>query len=330
VEAGFLYMGDQVRPEPALLSPLQFTCLLPRLQNYDVIHAGTAAAAYPFSFFRERFPARLVHDMHGHSSEMSLKLRHEEHKLKGSFRLLQALFIEEMTIHRADYHLVVSRPLLHRLLAHRVPVEKTLVLRNGVDVQLFRTGESPRGEVFTVCYAGDYQTWQGIDLLIEAGRLLPDRDVKFRFIGFRQTSNHLRWREKIMRILGPRAELVDRVPQRELIGLMHSADLLVLPRPYHQATRVAMPTKFAEYIALGKPVLVTDVDETARFVREHRCGLVSPPTASGLAQAILKARDLGRDRLKLMGERARRLAESTFAWEVICQEYYDFLTRVVN
>ncbi len=330
VEADFLYMGDWVHPEPALFSPLQFTKLLPKLQSYDIIHAGTATAAYPVSFFRKRFPARLIHDMHGHSSEMFLKLSQEGHRLKASFRLLQALILEEVTIHRADYHLVVSGPLLQRLLAHRVPLNRTLVLRNGVDIQLFRAnGASPQG-TFTICYAGDYQTWQGIDLLIEAGRLLLRADIKWRFIGFRHTSADLRWRERIQKALGSQVELVDRVPQEDLVELLDRADLLILPRPYHLATRVAMPTKFAEYIALGKPVLVTDVDETATFVRRHRCGLVSPPTACGLAQAIRQAQEMGRPRLEQMGQRGRRLAESTFAWEVICQKYYRFLHRIMS
>jgi glycosyltransferase involved in cell wall biosynthesis len=91
---------------------------------------------------------------------------------------------------------------------------------------------------------------------------------------------------------------------------------------------VAMPTKFAEYIALGKPVLVTDVDETARFVRRHDCGLVCEPSASGLAGAIAQAREMSREELSAMGRRGRRLAESTFSWEVICQKYHDFLLTI--
>lgn len=331
LETDFLYMGDWVWPEPAILSPLQFISLLPRLKGYDVIHAGTALAAYPFSLFRGRLKASLIHDMHGHSSEMRLKLSLERHKLKGAFRLLQALLLEEVTIHRSDYHLVVSRPLMNRLLAHHIPGEKALLLRNGVDIQMFKPDGVPRNGPFTICYAGDFQVWQGVDLLVDAGRLLGESlDVKMKFIGFRKTPFHIKWKEKIKETLGPRAELVDRVSQRELIHCLKAADFLVLPRPYHTATTVALPTKFAEYIALGKPVIVTNVDETAQFVRENRCGLVCQPTASGLAQAIRQARGVGRPEWRAMGERGRRLAERTFAWKVICQKYYDFLSKLKN
>jgi glycosyltransferase involved in cell wall biosynthesis len=213
-------------------------------------------------------------------------------------------------------------------LAHRIPVKKTLLIRNGVDIQMFKPDGIPQNGTFTVCYAGSFYVWQGMDILVEAGRMLRDMDIKLKFIGFRQTQQDREWKERIRKTLGPQAELVDRVSQGELTGLLQAADLLVLPRPYHPATVVAMPTKFAEYIALGKPVLVTDVDETAQFVRKYECGLVCHPSASGLAEAIRQARSMGRPKLRIMGERGRRLAETTFSWEVISQEYYDFLTSI--
>jgi glycosyltransferase involved in cell wall biosynthesis len=324
-QADILFMGDSIRPEPVLLSPLQFSRVASRLNGYDFIHAGTALAAYPFCCHRGHFQAALIHDMHGHSSEMLMMLKMYGQRWKSILRLAQSLWVEEMAIHRSDYHLVVSRPLLDRLLAHRVDRGRTLLLRNGVDIQLFKPGNGSAERKFTVCYAGDYQAWQGVGMLVDAGEILGAADIRWKFIGFRQTREHQEWKDKIHRVLGSRAELVDRVKQQELISLLGTADLLILPRPYHPATAVAMPTKFAEYIALGKPVLVTDVDETARFVRRHDCGLVCQPSASDLAGAIAQAREMSPEKLEAMGQRGRRLAESTFSWGVICQKYHDFL-----
>jgi len=314
MEADFLHMGDLIRPEPAVVSPFRFSRVLSRIQQYDVIHAGTALAAFPFCVYRRRFKATLIHDMHGHSSEMLMKLQLERRKLKSAFLLMQSLLLEEMTIHHSDYHLVVSRPLMGKLLAHGIPESRALLLRNGVDVQMFKPG--------------DFQVWQGVDLLIEAAQKSPDKDIRFQFIGFRETAEHCKWKEKIHASLGSRAQLTDRVSQQDLTGLLRAADLLVLPRPYHPATAVAMPTKFAEYNALGKAVLVTDVDETASFVRQDNCGLVCRPSASGLAEGIAQARRMGPEKLSDMGQRGRRLAESTFSWEVICRRYHDFLQTI--
>jgi glycosyltransferase involved in cell wall biosynthesis len=266
--------------------------------------------------------------MHGHSSEMLMKLQLEPEKIKGLFLLGQSLLLEELTIHRCDYHLAVSGPLLGRLLAHGVRRSRTLVLRNGVDIGMFKPRGAPRTDGFTVCYAGDYQVWQGVDLLVQAARMVTEPGMRFRFIGFRQSPEHGRWKDRIRAALGGRAELIDRLPHQELVQQLESSALLVLPRPRHNATEVALPTKFAEYVALGKPVVVTEVDETAQFVRRYECGLVCPPTARGLAQAIGQARRASPEQLRAMGARGRRLAEAEFSWDVICRRYYDFLKTI--
>jgi glycosyltransferase involved in cell wall biosynthesis len=299
------------------------------MRGYDVIHAGNPFVAFPFCLFRRHLNATLVHDLHGDViSEMRLIRRLERHKLKNTFHFLESLMLQEVAIHHSDYNLVVSRPLQKLLLDHHVPPKKIRLIRNGVDIETFRPNGVPRSGTFTVCYAGAYQAWQGVDFLIEAGQMLQDLDIKFKFMGFRETQYDRKWKEKIRQSLGSKAELVDRVPLGELVRQLQAADLLVTCRPYHPANVVSFSTKFGEYLALGKPVLVTDVEETAQFVRKYNCGLVYQPSASGLAKAIRQAQSMGSSRLQAMGERGRRVAETTFAWEVVCQEYYDFLTRI--
>lgn len=331
LRADCLFLGDWIRTEPPILSPLQFSTILPKLREYDVIHAGTALSGFALCLHRRKFGAVLIHDMHGDGAgEMRMKLRHENGKLRSLLQVLQASLLEEVAIHRADWHLVVSRPLKRMLLGHGVPGDKILLLRNGVDIELFKPKGGPPDGPFTVCYAGEFQVWQGVDLLMEAIDLISESDLRFTLVGFRSTPGDNRCKARLRRLPGSRVRLVDRVPQKDLIELLRGADLLVLPRPYHRATAVAMPTKFAEYLALGKAVLVTEVDETARFVRRSRCGLVSPPTAKGLADAIIQARRMGREELTKMGKRGRRLAEEVFGWDVICDRYVHFLREIMD
>jgi len=329
--ADLLYLGDHLRTHPPILSPVGFDRLLPQCRGYDVIHAGTAFGGFPLCLFKRYLEAPLIHDMHGDGTgEMLMKLRFQDRTLKTAFWVVQNSIMEEVVIHRADYHLVVSRPLRELLLGHGVPADRVALVRNGVDTDRFRPEERKASGPFAVCYAGDFQVWQGVDLFIEALRKLPEEDIRFTFIGFRSTPQDQACKRRLERLLTSRVRLIDRLPQDELIEQLRQADLLVLPRPFHRATAVAMPTKFAEYLALGKAVLVTEVDETARFVRRHRCGLVSPPSAGGLAEGILQARRAGRAELSAMGRRGRRLVEESFSWEVICKRYERFLTRIVE
>lgn len=326
-----LYLGDHVRTNPPIISPVGFEKMLPRCRGYDIIHAGTAFGGFSLCLFKRHLQAPLIHDMHGDGTgEMLMKVRFQSGRLKTAFWVLQNSIMEEVVIHRADYHLVVSRPLRKLLLSHGVTRDRVALVRNGVDVDRFRPAERTGDDPFTVCYAGDFQVWQGVGLLTKALQRLDREDIRFNFIGFRCTSQDQARKERLKRLLGSRVRLIDRLPQEELIDHLRRADLLVLPRPRHRATVVAMPTKFAEYLALGKAVLVTEVDETARFVRRHHCGLVSPPTAAGLAEGILQAHRAGRKALETMGRRGRRLVEESFSWEVICKQYERFLIRIVE
>ena len=107
-------------------------------------------------------------------------------------------------------------------------------------------------------------------MLIDAGTLLRDLDIRLKFVGFTETENDRKWKQRIQKNLGPCTDLVDRVSRQELIGHLQAADLMILPRRRYLATVAAFPTKFAEYVALGKPVVVSDVDDTAYFVKKYR------------------------------------------------------------
>ena len=95
-------------------------------------------------------------------------------------------------------------------------------------------------------------------------------------------------------------------------------DVLVLPRPSHPATEIAAPTKFAEYTAMGKPILTTNVGDAAEFVRKYSCGIVVPSNSPiDLTKGIMQFRKVPKSELELMGKNSRNLAESQFDWSKV-------------
>ena len=251
---------------------------------------------------------------------------------------MQAWVADAIAYRRSDYYLVVSRPLEKRLIEEkRISADKIGLVRNGVDLELFSNPKSkiqnpklygPReaGQPFTVCYAGGFQAWQGLDNLVGAVELLPDENVRLKIIGF--TDKYADLKASIAGRLGDRVEMVDRVSQPELIAHLATADALVIPRSPHPAVEVAFPTKFSEYLALGKPVIVCNVDETARLVRENHCGLVSESSdPQSLAETIRAASRLAPSELDQMGSNARCLAERELSWPVIGRNYVELLTK---
>jgi glycosyltransferase involved in cell wall biosynthesis len=325
IQTDFLSLRDQPVGRPILAQPLSLPFMRQKMSDCDFIHAG-GNAAFAAVFSKPYTRARVIHDVHGDAlSEAQL-----EHSVRqgilSAYWVFQARVVNAMAYRHSDYFLVVSKPQQQRLMEERqVSSDRIALIRNGVDVKLFCQFPRSRNGSFLVGYAGGFQLWQGIDMLVKAVQLLPRNGLRLRIIGFE--SRHAAFRSSIAQLLGERAELVDRVSQLELISELAAADVLIIPRPNHPAVAMAFPTKFSEYLALGKPVIVCDIDETSQLVREHRCGLVSKPDPASLAETIRAAAHLSPDELNLMGQNARRLAEREFSWEQIGREYAEQLVR---
>ena len=325
IHTGFLSLRDEPFGRPILLQPLNWVFVRRRVADWDFIHAG-GHAAYSAAFFKQFSRAWVIHDVHGDgTSEAQLK-RAAGGSWLSAHELLQARIADAVTYRYSDFFLVVSRPSLQKLITEkRIPASRIGLIRNGVDLEPLNPPSHAPASHFVVGYAGGFQPWQGIDNLVKAIELLPGNGIRLKIIGF--TERHAALRGEISKRLGDRAELIGRVSQTELGSHLSSAQVLVIPRLPHPAVAVAFPTKFSQYLALGKPVIVSEVDETAALVREHRCGLVSSPSPPALAGAIRLAAGMTQEVLGQMGQNGRRLAEQELSWNEIGRKYVELLVR---
>ncbi|MBM4329504.1 MAG: glycosyltransferase family 4 protein [Deltaproteobacteria bacterium] len=298
-----------------------------RLRQYDFIHCGDAEAGQALFWRRHFLNAPIILDIHGDViAQSSLAEEVRSGGRRSAASLLVRLFYW-MAVRSADQFLTVSGLQTKELIKEGIPPDHITLVRNGVDLDLFR--DTPVSQETPVCfaYAGGFQTWQGIDYLIEAFARVDRSLARLLVVGFQEQDIDLK-RDLAARF-GPAVKLIDKVDQERLIEILRSAAILVIPRKAHRAIRHAFPTKFAEYAALGRPILVNDVDETAEFVRKYECGFVARPSPEGMAQAMLEAAATPRETLQAMGARARRMAEECFSWNRIGDVYADTVRALV-
>ncbi len=286
--------------------------------DWDWFHVGGAIVPGMLSLQRRR-GARIIFDAHGlvHAEKALDPARPWHHRLRVPILWAAAV----LSARRAHLCVTMSQGMRKRLIAWRGSARGVGLVRNGVDADEFSPGP-PRldpAAPFHVAYAGGTQPWQAVDLFVDvAARLGRRDDLRFSLIGLRAEDAPLR--ERCAR-RAPHVDLVDRMDRARLIETLHGCDLLVLPRRDHPATRVALPTKFAEYLALARPVLVNDVDETRDFVQQERCGFVAPPEVEAMAAAVLRAASTPRTELVAMGLRGRAFVERELCWPVIGERY---------
>jgi len=285
--------------------------------NPDIIIAHTHYPAFILSFLRKmkNKETPLVFDMHG-SLINEIKMTSKKSLLY--FRVPFNSFIEKIAISSSSKILCVSRSAMYHLNQEmKINRERMLYVPNGVDLSFFKPLKDDEKifqlrrkfgleNKFVFGYIGRFQKWQGVDNFIRAAFLTQDEKIGFLIVGDDDS-----W------IKGNVVKL-KRVPREEVPYYYSLCDVLVLPRPKHPATEVAAPTKFAEYTAMGKPVLVTNVGDAAKLTKKYRCGIVLPDNEPHtLKKGFYDFIGLSEHELRKMGKNSRKLAEGEFDWRKI-------------
>lgn len=300
-----------------------------REQKYDLVYANTGAAAF-CSFLGKLTKVPLVFDMHGDYLQ-ELLLNHKfslnPHFLGEFFRFK---IMEFANLRSADKIICVSKRMIKFLHRYKgIPLEKMAYVTNGVDLQFFSPKKDNTNlkerlgleDKFILGYVGGTQSWQGLENLIKSMNYIQDPEIAFILVGGTGKSDG--GMEKSNNI-----QFIPEINRIEIPDYYSICDVLILPRPFHIATEIAAPTKFAEYTAMGKPILTTDVGDAADLVKKYNCGfVVENNEVDSLIDGINKFKNLNTRELKKMGENSRRLAEKEFDWNLVADNLLNALKR---
>jgi glycosyltransferase involved in cell wall biosynthesis len=116
--------------------------------------------------------------------------------------------------------------------------------------------------------------------------------------------------------IGPRPEwlTVHHGEQAEIARLLPQVVATVIPRPRGPYNDLAVPVKLFDYLAYGRPLLVTDCAEQAAIVRRADAGIVTAGDADAMADAIVRLAGAESAELASWSSNARRAAVAN-AWE---------------
>jgi teichuronic acid biosynthesis glycosyltransferase TuaC len=186
---------------------------------------------------------------------------------------------------RADGLVAVSRGLKDRLVGLGAAPERVRVLRNGVDLELFRPPDremARRRLGFsrpTLLAVGNLVPLKRHRLMVEALALLPTVDLVI--VGEGPERGAI---GALARSAGvsDRLRLFGRLPQEQLPEVYSAADLLLLV-----STHEGWPNVLLESMACGTPVLVSDIAGMADIVAAPDAGRIAArATPDALAAAI--------------------------------------------
>lgn len=297
--------------------------------GYDLVYGNRHDGTF-LSLLGKAKKVRLIFDMHGGLIE-ELQLTSTLGPVSKGFASAMNRFIDSMDIHFADKIFCVSKKMMRLLEQKGVPSEKMAYVTNGVDLEFFKpvANENVRRireklgirDKLVFGYIGGMQKWQGVENLIESARKTANEEIAFLIVGTKK--------EKIERERN--VVYIPRVDHGEVPLYCSACDILVLPRPTHLATEIAAPTKFSEYAAMGKPLLVTMVGDAADLVIKYNCGIVTRNNLVGsLTEGIEEFSLRSEKELSDMGRLARKMAEDEFNWNEIRDEMHKAIESITH
>ena len=193
--------------------------------------------------------------------------------------------------------------------------DRTVVIRGaGVDIEAFRPSPEPTGTPVVIMAAR--LLWaKGVGVFVEAARLLKAQGVNVRcvLVGGVDLANAASIPEAQLRAWHEEGVIEWRGFQKDIRPALREATLFCLPSHY----REGLPKVILEAMAMGRPVITTDIIGCREAVRDGDNGRLIPPRdPAALASAItqLLADPLARKR---MGKRGRERAEREFATPVV-------------
>jgi len=250
--------------------------------------------------------------------------------------------IETLTLRAADLVVVVSDAVGADAESRGVSANRILVNPNGVEPEVFRPdvdGGSVRtalglDNATVIGFIGTFGPWHGAEVLAEAFVALCQRrpelrmSVKLLMVGEGERRART---EAIVREAGLSACVVftGRVPQAEAPRYLAACDIFASPHVPNPTDTpfFGSPTKLFEYMAMGRGIVASDLDQIGQVLAHDRTAwLVRPGSVNDLASGLERLIDDKslRDRL---GAAARDEAVRRYTWRAHVARILDALER---
>jgi glycosyltransferase involved in cell wall biosynthesis len=198
---------------------------------------------------------------------------------------------------------------------YRLDAAKVAVVPLGYDDALFRPTPAPvRSDgAFTVLFFGSFLPLHGVEVVVEAARLVAAEDpaVRFRIVGDGRTFPEVRAAAKARG--SANIEFAGRVPLRDLPGETAAADICLGIFGRTEKARRVVPHKVIQSLGAGRPVITARTPAVEEFFRGgEELVLCDEPLAEALARSVLELKrdPARRERLARAGHEAVRRGHS--------------------
>ncbi|GAA2850890.1 glycosyltransferase family 4 protein [Streptosporangium fragile] len=311
---------------------------LVRTLRPQVLHAATDHRNGSVALaVRERTGTPMVYEVRGFLEETWAS---RDPKRVGSQRHVLQRDREAFIMRSADAVVTLAETMAAEIVERGVPREKIYLAPNAVDDSLL-TAEYD-GSAFRAAYGiepGDIVmgsvssivAYEGFATMIRAAALLRDGGAPVKVLLVGDGAERPALLEQVEELgLGDIAILPGRVGPEEALQAQSAIDIFVCPREDLRVCRLVTPLKPVEAMALGKPVVLSDLPALSELVGSDGAGLLVPAgDAEKLAEAVAGLRD-DPERRAAMGEAGRAEVAAKRTWSRVAETYREIYRSIAG
>ncbi len=271
-------------------------------RKYSVVHAHEEAVFFA-TLLKPIYRYKLIYDMH--SSLPQQLSNFEFSKSKWLITVFEKL--ERWALKKSDGIITICPDLQEYVnsvlgeVPHHFLIENSIfdpVLLSGASTNVNNKAETDvasqvMGKVEELgregpmaVYAGTLESYQGIEILIEAMKTVKESNPRYRLAIVGGTTDQVtHFRGLVDRFgLAEQVWMHERLPQAVASQVLSKATVLVSPRSAGTNT----PLKVYEQLASGKPLVATNIYSHTQVLNENVCFL-SEPDGKSFGEALLQA-----------------------------------------
>lgn len=197
-----------------------------------------------------------------------------------------------------------------------------------------RNADIPEFDGITLIYAGNPARKDLVHIAINVVNKMIREGVKLRFLilGISRENYINKYSNELDdRNLCDEIRFLGRVPQDSVPSYYRCADFMLLMREPNRKSNAGFPTKFAESMTAGIPVIANSTSDIPKYLIPGYNGfLVEDCTAGALERTLLQAMELSRneDAIKAIKSNARQCGESNFDYRKYVKSLSDFINSL--
>ena len=183
--------------------------------------------------------------------------------------------IENKACQNANHIFTVVEDNIERIQTHsKICTDKISVVSNTPELKtLFLKDNFQEISKLKVVYTGNVDgTFRGIMTLVEAAKLLKNKNIEFNIIGDGTYIAKIQEEIKLNNLKN--INLIGKLSHNELLKALEEQHIGIIPHDNSDYIKYTIPNKIFDYMAHSLPIIVPSVKPLKRIIEKTNCGYV--------------------------------------------------------